>query len=174
MMPLTEPTTPSANRLNVIFRGGNWLRGFFVLSFGATTAVVLMMATFKVLQQEPTEAFGLLKSWGPSFLIGILALYLLSSLIERAVDKGMQIVREYFATTAMSQDKSIAAQEKTAVALQALATGVQQIANKDDRAFQEMQTLTAYTGAQSEKIYRRMGELHDKFDEVLIEARKKL
>jgi hypothetical protein len=171
-----SPDVPPG-KLNVVFKGGSWMRGFFVLSFGATTAIALLMAAFKMLEAQPDQAFGLLRSWGPSFLIGAMALWLFSSLLERAVDKGLQILREYFSATAAAQEKSADATKESAVALQALATGVQRIADKDDRQMQEMQTLTAFTGAQTEKMYSRMGELHDKFDlfsaQILTEVKRK-
>ncbi len=120
--------------------GFDWLRqllfpGVLGSSMGLT------MEFFGLLRLDPKEAFELLRVWGPNFLIGLVIVVIVGGLLSQMID--------------ISRD-GVSVQRQ-------MAEAISQIAQRDDRQLQEIQTLSAYTAQQSERLYRR----HDRIERAL-------
>ena len=151
LLGITSPTEAEQDRAettNAKFRVGiarNLAKGGGV-SIGAA---VLWMA-FSILKADPKDAFPLLEVWGPKAVGTIVVIYVVYDVVKIVLNLVSRMVRSV---------------EKMAVAQQKLA-------DKDDRQVQEMQTLTAYTAQQSEKMYGKMVNLAEKI-EALTQAIQK-
>jgi methyl-accepting chemotaxis protein len=126
-------TTLRAEIFKRIALGGGWSVGAAVV-FGA----------FQLLRSNPTDAFPLLKAWGPWAIVTIVALYVFYDLVRILMGIGNQLVQSV---------------EKLAVAQQ-------QLADKDDRQTQEMQTLTSYTAQQTERLAAKIAGVRDQLKEI--------
>jgi len=113
------------------FRYG-WLRSVAVGLGGASVAAIVM-GGYKILETQPSEAFALLRSWGPNPLIEISVVVVFGTLLQQFVEIAKQGVE----------------------AQRDMAEAMTKIAEKDDRQLQEIQTLSAYTATQAERMHRR-------------------
>ena len=104
-------------------------------SWSIGAAIVFGFIEF--LRSDPHDAFPMLKAWGPWAFFGLAALFIVYD------------IAKIMLTTNQRQTH----------AFEKLAFAVEKLANKDDRAQQEMQTLTAYTAQQSEKMLDGMKEI---------------
>jgi hypothetical protein len=134
---------PTSSRVKIVFQR-SWFKGVMVFSFGVGTVLAIVMATFQMLQKQPAEAFSLLKSWGPWFLIAGLAMYLFTQLMS----EGIQGVRESFKESTAAQLASAEAQGRTADALTRLA-------DQGSRSADEIKRLTMYAAQEFPSIYGR-------------------
>ena len=117
-----------------------WMRGLLFPSV-VGAALGLTVEFFGLLKLDPKSALELLRSWGPNFFIGMLGAVMLGGLLSQVID--------------ISRD-GVTAQRQ-------MAEAITKIADKDDRQMQEIQTLTAYTAQQSDRLHRR----HDKAERTL-------
>jgi hypothetical protein len=132
------------------FRVG-WLRHVGVVIGGASGAAMVLGA-YEVLRSEPEQAFGLLQSWGPAFLITIVALFIVGKFLE-----GLNAtVRESFSVVASGVQHSAEAAGRTADALTKLA-------EQGGQQAQEVQRLAIYAAQEFPGLYERL----DRQDEVL-------
>jgi hypothetical protein len=109
---------------------GKWLRG--LMYPGLAGMMLAMVAGFvELLKINPAAGTEMLKSWGPGFVLAILALVVVGSFLDKMVD---------------AQTTAVDAQQKVALALSALA-------ERDDRDRDRMVTETQY-------MAQRMDQTH--------------
>jgi ubiquinone biosynthesis protein UbiJ len=97
----------------------------------AGVVVTILLAYTELLKSDPTAAGDLLKSWGPGFVLGLLAMVVIGVFLDKMVD---------------AQRAGVDAQQKVAVALT-------QLAERDDRDRDRMVTETQY-------MAQRMDQTH--------------
>jgi hypothetical protein len=128
---------------------GKWLRGL-VYPGAAGLMLALALGFFELLKNNPAAGIEVLKSWGPGFVLALLALVVVGSFLDKIVD---------------AQTAGVEAQQKVAVALA-------QLAERDDRDRDRMVTETQYMAqrmdqthalvisltAQMSRIESRLGE----------------
>jgi gas vesicle protein len=106
-----------------------WLKQLlFPSAIGAVTGIVVEF--FRLLDSQPKDSIELLKSWGPSFLLGILVIAVIGKLLTQMLD--------------ISRD-GVAAQTQ-------MAEAIGRIAEKDDRQFDEMRRMSQYSAQMSERV----------------------
>ena len=108
----------------------------------------IVFGAYELLHSDPHEAFPLLKAWGPWAIVTIVALYFGYDVLKTFLNIGTRAV----------------------AALEDLAVAQRKSADKDDIQLQEIQTLTAYTSQQSERMYQRASEHF----ELTVELSRKL
>jgi hypothetical protein len=99
----------------------------------------IVFGAFEILRSDPHDAFPLLVAWGPKAIGSIIALYVVYDLAKIVLNL---------------VGRAIHAFEK-------MGAGLQKIGDKDDRAVQEMQTLTAVTAQRSEKTHTMLQGYHE-------------
>ncbi len=123
------------------------------LGGGFSVGASVVYGAFRLLRDNPKDAFPLLRSWGPWAIVTLFAIYVIYD-ITKALLKVAQ--------------RGVIAMEQTSVALG-------HIADKDDRQLQELQTLTSYTSQGIERLSEDQRGLHAKMDDLLgmVSTRKK-
>ncbi len=106
------------------------------LGGGWSVGASIVFGAYELLHSDPHEAFPLLKSWGPWCIVTLVALYFGYDVLKTFLNIGTRAVQ----------------------ALEELAMAQQKTADKDDLQLQEIQTLNAYTAAQSERMYTKLLE----------------
>jgi hypothetical protein len=107
----------------------NPLRQLLVGS-GLGLVAIVAYYFYQLLILKPDYSFGLLRAWGPWWVLAVLACYFAWELLKMAV----------------------AEIGKMADGVRTLAVAVSEIAARDDRQFEEMQRLTQYGARQSERL----------------------
>ena len=123
--------------------GAELLKKLF-LGGGMSAGAAIAWGVFEMLRDNPRDAFSLLRAWGPWAIVTMFAMYAVYDLSKKALSIGKRGV----------------------IAVEALSTAVKQIAEKDDRQIQELQTLTSYTSQGVERQAASQRELHEKVDGV--------
>ncbi len=132
---------PSAD-VKVGFRSG-WFRHIGVAIGGASGAAVVL-GGYDLLRSQPDAAFGLLKSWGPGFLLSALAIFILGKFLD-----GLnQTVRESFSMVATSVHSNAEAAGRTADALTRLA-------EQGGKQGEEVRRLAIYAAQEFPSVYER-------------------
>ena len=112
---------------SILFGGSSGL-GFAVIFY-----------SYRLLEQKPSEGFGLLHHWGPWFVVALVALYFFWDVTKVAVG--------YVG--------------KMADGMQSLSVSIAKIAERDDRQYEEMQRIGQYNARQNEReleLLIRQGE----------------
>lgn len=115
------------------------------LGTGLTGGGVAVYEFFEFIKANPNLAVGLVKSFGADFVLAITLIALLNRIISFM--------------------------EKGVAATQQLADAVRQIAEKDDRQIQELQTLASFSAQESERTSSRMSEFMAILEKVVNEAK---
>jgi hypothetical protein len=110
-----------------------------VFGSGWSIGAAIVFGAFEILRSDPHDAFPLLVAWGPKAIGSIIALYVVYDLAKIVLNL---------------VGRAIHAFEK-------MGAGLQKIGDKDDRAVQEMQTLTAVTAQRSEKTHTMLQGYHE-------------
>jgi hypothetical protein len=152
---LSEGSAPAAD-IRVGFRTG-WFRHIGVTLAGASGAAAVV-GTIEVFKAEPAQAIALLQSWGPSFLLVLVALFLGGKFLDGLVT-GMQ-------TTVSENSKLLAgALTASAEASGRTADALTQLANQGNRQAEQVERLAIYAASEFPGVYDRF----DRQDEVLKE-----
>jgi len=109
---------------------------FRKLLLGGTLTASLAFYLYELVQKNPDQSFALLRQFGPSFLVTIVALVLLWDLVKVGVTNVGRL----------------------ADSMQVLSTAVAQIAEKDDRQFEEMRRLCQFAAQQGERNFEILRE----------------
>ena len=132
------------------FRFG-WLRHIGIVMGGASGAAIVLGA-YNIMTSQPHRDFALLQGWGPSFLIAIVALFVVGKFLE-----GMTAtVRESFSLVASGVHSSAEASGRTADALTRLA-------DHGSRQAEQVERLAIYAAQEFPGMYERF----DRQDETL-------
>jgi hypothetical protein len=107
-----------------------WLRSLIYPGV-AGVVITILLAYMELLKANPAAGGDLLRSWGPGFVLGLIALVVIGVFLDKMVD---------------AQTSSVEAQQKVAVALT-------QLAERDDRDRDRMVTETQY-------MAQRMDQTH--------------
>jgi hypothetical protein len=107
----------------------NPLRQLLVGS-GLGLVAIVAYYFYQVLILKPDYSFGLLRAWGPWWVLAVVACYFAWEIIKMALFE----------------------MGKMADGVRTLAVAVSDIAAKDNRQFEEMQRLTQYGARQSERL----------------------
>ena len=107
-----------------------WIRNLMYPG-AAGVMLAITLGFIDLLKTNPTAGADILKSWGPGFVLGILALVVVGTFLDKMID---------------AQQSSVEAQQKVAVALT-------QLAERDDRDRDRMVTETQY-------MAQRMDQTH--------------
>ena len=118
--------------LQLVAEGGTvkWLRNLLYPGV-AGVMIAITLGIVDLLKSSPTAGVELLKSWGPGFLLGLLAIAVVGTFLDKMTS---------------SWQSSVDAQQQVAVALT-------QLAEKDDRDRDRMVTETQY-------MMQRMEQTH--------------
>jgi hypothetical protein len=108
---------------------------------GAGIGAAIAYELIGVLKSEPKLFIETLAHWGPMFILALVGMVLM----DRRAAENLKI------------------SEKSAVAQQAMADAVHQIAEKDDRQAEEVRRLASYNAVQTQKVLDRL----DAQDEIL-------
>ena len=130
----TEATANSTLRTEMLKK--------IALGGGWSVGASIVFGVFELLKDKPDQAFPLLRAWGPWAIVTIVALYF-----------GYDVIKALLALGT-----------RAAIAIENLASAQQQLAEKDDRQLQELQTLTSYTSQSTERLSVLMHSMHDKLD----------
>jgi hypothetical protein len=120
--PAATTSLPSNPLLRYLFPAG--------IGVGAIVAYYL----YQVFTAEPAQSFGLLRAWGPWWLLSVMACYFAGTLLNRGLVQ----------------------MEKMSDGMQKMALAVSEIAAKDDRQFEEMRLLTQYSARQNDRLVELM------------------
>lgn len=137
--------TPNAD-VKVGFRAG-WFRNIGVAIGGAGGAAVVL-GGYDLLRSQPAQAFDLLKSWGPAFLIAMVAIFILGKFLDGL----LSTIRESFGVVASSVRVSAEASGRTADALTRLA-------DQGGKQHEEVRRLAIFAAREFPAVY-------DRFDQV--------
>jgi hypothetical protein len=138
---LSSPLPPKAG-LGMDFRAG-WLKHVGLAISGASGAAIVVGA-YEVLKAQPEQSFKLLAGWGPTFLIVIVALFVVGRFLE-----GLNAtVRESFNMVAGGVQSSAEASGRTADALTRLA-------DQGGKSAEEVRMLAVYAAQEFPGIYER-------------------
>lgn len=122
-------------------------RGLFryaEVAMGGAGMVAVLLAGLKLLETQPGDAFQVLRAWGPWPFIALVFLALVGTFVNRLNDT----IQSAFTQVVESAQQSAHAQQQMAAA-------ITQVAQKDDRQLQEIQTLAGYTAQQAQMMHRR-------------------
>lgn len=122
---------------------GKWLKG---LMFPGIAGVMLAITLgfIEMLKQDGNAGTDLLKSWGPGFLLGLLAIVIIASFLDKMVD---------------SQQSSVDAQQRVAVALT-------QLAERDNRDRDRMATEMQYIMQRMEQIHSATTRMESRINQI--------
>jgi hypothetical protein len=134
------------------FRGG-WLK-HLKIALGGASGTALVLGGYEVLKSQPAQAFGLLQSYGPVFLIAALVIFAGGKVLEGLTTT----IRESFGLVASSVQASAAASSRTADAMTRLA-------DQGTRQAEQIERLAIYAASEFPGLYERM----DRQDEMLRE-----
>ncbi len=143
-------TGAAAANVDLGFRRGLFRHIGVVLGGAGSAAVVL--GGYQLLRQQPDRAFALLQSWGPAFILSMVALVV----VGRFLDGLSAGVRESFSVVAGAVQNQAEASGRTADALTRLA-------DQGGRQSEEIRRLAIYAGREFPSIYERF----DRQDDVL-------
>lgn len=133
---------PPKAGLDMGFRVG-WLKHVGLAVSGASGAAIVV-GGYEVLKVQPEQSFKLLESWGPAFLIAIVALFVLGRFLE-----GLNAtVRESFSMVANGVQSAAEASNRTATALTRLA-------DLGGKQAEEVRMLAVYAAQEFPGIYER-------------------
>ena len=141
-----------STELALNFRSG-WLKhiGFVI---GGASGAAIAFGSYDVLRTQPDRAFNLLQSWGPAFLVSIIAIFVLGKFLD-----GLNsTVRESFSVVASGVESSAEAAGRTADALTKLA-------DQGNRQAEQVERLAIYAASEFPGVYERL----DSQDKVLQE-----
>lgn len=119
-----------------------WVRAL-IYPGAAGVMIAFTLGFFDLLKRDPAASSELLRGWGPGFVLGLLALIVLGSFLDKMVD---------------AQRSSVDAQQKVAIALTTLA-------EKDDRDRDRMVTETQY-------MAQRMDQTHEAVTSMAAQLRR--
>jgi len=152
---LSEGSGP-VSEVRVGFRNG-WIRHVGVVLSGASGAAIVL-GGYDLLRAQPIQAFALLQSWGPGFLLVLAALFIGGKFLDALVT-GMQ-------TTVAENSKLLAgALTASAEASGRTADALTQLANQGNRQAEQVERLAIYAASQFPDVYDRF----DRTDEMLKE-----
>lgn len=144
MPSLSTPPAPSKDGLSRILMIGTSI-------FGGGSAVFLIV---QLIRQEPDKAFKLLNAWGPGYLLALFIAFL----VDRLMRKMMDGARSTSERSAEAIQQVATQMQSIAEAASRQAAAMQMAADKDDREKQEMQTL--------------IGVVNSKVDQTLDEQKR--
>ena len=136
------------------FRTG-WLRHVGVAVGGASGAAIVL-GGYEVLRSQPDKAFALLQSWGPAFLLTLVAVTLVAGLGGELIEA----IRESFKTVASSVRASADSAGRTADALTRLA-------EQGGRQAEQVERLAIYAAQEFPGVYERLDKQDDILQELL-------
>jgi hypothetical protein len=140
--------TPSAD-VRVGFRSG-WFRHIGVAISGAGGAAVVLGA-YDLLRSQPAQAFDLLRAWGPTFLIALLAIFFLGKYLD-----GLNLtIRESFNVVASGLRSSAEAAAQSAEASSRTADALTRLAEQGGKQAQEVSRLAIYAAQEFPSVYER-------------------
>lgn len=122
------------------------------LALGGASGVAVILGGYELLQRQPERAFALLQSWGPAFLIALLAIFTLGTFLAGV----NATLRESVTMIAESAKEGAQASARTADALTRLA-------DQGSRQFEEVQRMSIYVSRELPHLYERL----DRQDEML-------
>lgn len=99
--------------------------------------IAITLGILDLLKSSPTAGIDLLKSWGPGFLLGLLAIAVVGTFLDKMTS---------------SWQSSVDAQQRVAVALT-------QLAEKDDRDRDRMVTETQYMASRMDQTHQLVQSL---------------
>jgi hypothetical protein len=137
--------SPTAD-VKVGFRTG-WFRHIGVAIGGASGAAAVL-GGYEVLKAQPNQAFALLQGWGPTFLISILAIFV----VGKFLDGLQETVRASFNVVAQGVTSSAMASGRTADALTRLA-------DQGGKQHEEVRRLAIYAAREFPAVYERFDQL---------------
>lgn len=112
----------------------------FVLGGGTSVGIAIVLGAFELLHNEPHDAFPLLTAWGPWCIVTVFAIYVIYDVLKTVIN----LIR--------------AVGMRVAGAIEKLASAQQQQADKDDRQYDRMITLTTYGNTRADRLHERMDE----------------
>jgi hypothetical protein len=133
---------PAKTAIDVNLRSG-LLRHLGVAVSGASGATVVL-GGYEVLRSQPAQAFALLQSWGPFFLLALVGIVFLGKFLEGS----NQTVRESFNVVAEAVRSSADASGRTADALTRLA-------DQGGRQAEQVERLAIYSAQEFPRVYER-------------------
>lgn len=135
------------------FRSG--LLRHLSVAIGGASGVAVVMGAYELLQKQPAAGFALLRGWGPTFLIALLAIWVLGGFLG-----GMNAtVRESFAIVAESVKDSAAAAARQADALTRLA-------DQGGHQTEEVRRLAIYATREFPAIAERFNRTDDALERL--------
>jgi uncharacterized phage infection (PIP) family protein YhgE len=114
------------------------------LAISGASGAAIVVGAYEVLKVQPEQSFKLLAGWGPTFLIAIVALFVVGRFLE-----GLNAtVRESFSMVASGVHSSAEASGRTADALTKLA-------DQGGKQAEEVKMLAVYAAQEFPGIYER-------------------
>ncbi len=114
------------------------------LGGGFTFGGAIVYGAFQLLHDNSKDAFPLLRSWGPWAFVTLVALYVVYDITKIVLNLALRAI----------------------IAWEQSAKAQQQLAEKDDRQIQELQTLTSYCSQEAERKSAEVRELADTVEKV--------
>jgi Mg2+/citrate symporter len=116
---------------------------FRSLMFPGVAGAVLVVggAFFELLRVNPALGVDLLRSWGPAFILGLIALVMVAAFMGQIVD---------------AQQANVEAQQRNADANQQVAVALTRVAEKDDRERDRMVTEVSYVMQKMEQTHAKV------------------
>ncbi len=107
----------------------------------AGVMLAICLGLIELLKSNPAAGIELLKSWGPGFLLGLLAIVIVGTFLDKM---------------AAAWDKMAGSWQSSVDAQQQVAVSLQRLADKDDRERDRMVTETAFVGQRLERLADEM------------------
>jgi hypothetical protein len=148
-LDLGSGATPKAE-VRASFRAG-WFQNVRVMVYGAGSAA-LTLGAYEIFRSQPDRSFALLQTWGPAFLVAMVAILVFGKIAEIFV----QAMRESFGSLAESVRDSARSGDRTADALT-------RVADMGGEQARETQRLAMFAAQNSQEVYERL----DRQDTVL-------
>ena len=127
-----------------------WLRKLLYPG-AAGLMLAVTLAFFELLKINPAASAELLKLWGPGFVLGLLALLVVGSFLDKMVD---------------AQQSGVQAQQRVAIALT-------QLAERDDRDRDRMVTETQYMAQRMDQTHALVTSVAAQLDRIEVKLRSK-
>jgi hypothetical protein len=140
------------SEVEVGFRAG-WVK-YAKIALSSAGGAAIILAVFSILDRQPAAGFGLLASWGPWPVLGLVGLAIFGKFMSRMSDT----IQSSFTAIVSNSKQTADAQTKTADALGKLA-------EQGSRHGQEVERLTIFAVQEFPIIHERL----DKQDAMLRE-----
>jgi hypothetical protein len=127
--------------------------------FGGGSAVFLIV---QVIREEPEKAFKLLTAWGPGYLLA----FFIAFLVDRLMCKVMEGARSSSEMGALAVRDVAVEMRSIAEAANRQASAMQEMAQKDDRDKQEMQTLIGVVNSKIDQSLEEMKRQNRAFERI--------